>query len=115
MQENFQFLLVDEFQDTSYSQLSLIEKLVDSWQEGDGKSIFFVGDPMQSIYKFRESQVGIFLEVMKGGIGSLKIKPLALTANFRSNKSIVEQNNKIFSQIFPIHIKNKSKVVFCYY
>ena len=94
-------LLVDEFQDTSYSQLSLIEKLVDSWQEGDGKSIFFVGDPMQSIYKFRESQVGIFLEVMKGGIGSLKIKPLVLRANFRSNKSIVEQNNKIFSQIFP--------------
>ena len=96
-----QHLLVDEFQDTSYSQLSLIEKLVDSWQEGDGKSIFFVGDPMQSIYKFRESQVGIFLEVMKCGIGSLKIKSLALSANFRSNKSIVEHNNKIFSQIFP--------------
>ena len=94
-------LLVDEFQDTSYSQLSLIEKLVDSWQEGDGKSIFFVGDPMQSIYKFRESQVGIFLEVMKNGIGNLKIKSLILSSNFRSNKSIVEKNNKIFSQIFP--------------
>jgi ATP-dependent exoDNAse (exonuclease V) beta subunit len=60
-----------------------------------------VGDPMQSIYKFRESQVGIFLEVMKGGIGSLKINHLVLRANFRSNKSIIEQNNKIFSQIFP--------------
>ena len=94
-------LLIDEFQDTSYSQLSLIEKLVDSWQEGDGKSIFFVGDPMQSIYKFRESQVGIFLEVMKSGIGNLKIKSLILSSNFRSNKSIVEKNNKIFSQIFP--------------
>jgi len=94
-------LLIDEFQDTSYSQLSLIEKLVDGWQEGDGKSIFFVGDPMQSIYKFRESQVGIFLEVMKDGIGSLKIKSLRLSSNFRSNKSIVEKNNKIFSQIFP--------------
>ena len=94
-------LLIDEFQDTSYSQLSLIEKLVDSWQEGDGKSIFFVGDPMQSIYKFRESQVGIFLEVMKNGIGNLKIKSLILSSNFRSNKSIVEKNNQIFSQIFP--------------
>ena len=94
-------LLIDEFQDTSYSQLSLIEKLVDGWQEGDGKSIFFVGDPMQSIYKFRESQVGIFLEIMKSGIGSLKINSLTLNSNFRSNKSIVEKNNKIFSQIFP--------------
>ena len=94
-------LLIDEFQDTSYSQLSLIEKLVDGWQKGDGKSIFFVGDPMQSIYKFRESQVGIFLEIMKSGIGSLKINSLILNSNFRSNKSIVEKNNKIFSQIFP--------------
>ena len=94
-------LLIDEFQDTSYSQLSLIEKLVDGWQKGDGKSIFFVGDPMQSIYKFRESQVGIFLEIMKSGIGSLKINSLILSSNFRSNKSIVEKNNKIFSQIFP--------------
>ena len=94
-------LLIDEFQDTSYSQLSLIEKLVDGWQKGDGKSIFFVGDPMQSIYKFRESQVGIFLEIMKSGIGSLKINSLTLNSNFRSNKSIVEKNNKIFSQIFP--------------
>ncbi len=53
-------LLIDEFQDTSYAQLSLIQKLLESWQEGDGKTIFLVGDPMQSIYRFRESQVGIF-------------------------------------------------------
>lgn len=94
-------VLIDEFQDTSYSQLSLIERLLDGWQIGDEKSIFLVGDPMQSIYKFRESQVGIFLEVMKSGIGNINIKPLSLTANFRSNKSIVLSNNMIFSKIFP--------------
>ncbi|MDA7441771.1 UvrD-helicase domain-containing protein, partial [Candidatus Pseudothioglobus singularis] len=41
-------VLVDEFQDTSYSQLNLIQKLVEGWQQDDGKTIFFVGDPMQS-------------------------------------------------------------------
>ena len=94
-------ILIDEFQDTSYSQLSLIERLIDGWQKDEGRTIFFVGDPMQSIYKFRESQVGIFIDVARNGIGSLKIKSLALSTNFRSNKSIVEINNDIFSQIFP--------------
>ena len=61
-------LLIDEFQDTSYAQLILIEKLLENWQYGSGKTIFLVGDPMQSIYRFRESQVGIFLEVKKNGI-----------------------------------------------
>ena len=94
-------LLIDEFQDTSYSQLNLIERLVEGWQEGDDKSIFLVGDPMQSIYRFRESQVGIFIQVMRNGIANLNINSLILTTNFRSNKSIVEFNNNIFSQIFP--------------
>jgi ATP-dependent exoDNAse (exonuclease V) beta subunit len=94
-------LLIDEFQDTSYSQLNLIERLVEGWQEGDDKSIFLVGDPMQSIYRFRESQVGIFIQVMRNGIANLNINSLILTTNFRSNKSIVEINNNIFSQIFP--------------
>ena len=94
-------LLIDEFQDTSYSQLNLIERLLEGWQEGDGKSIFLVGDPMQSIYRFRESQVGIFIQVMRNGIANLNINSLILTTNFRSNKSIVEINNSIFSQIFP--------------
>jgi ATP-dependent exoDNAse (exonuclease V) beta subunit len=94
-------LLIDEFQDTSYSQLNLIERLVEGWQEGDDKSLFLVGDPMQSIYRFRESQVGIFIQVMRNGIANLNINSLILTTNFRSNKSIVEINNSIFSQIFP--------------
>ena len=94
-------LLIDEFQDTSYSQLNLIERLLEGWQEGDGKSIFLVGDPMQSIYRFRESQVGIFIQVMRNGIANININSLILTTNFRSNKSIVEINNSIFSQIFP--------------
>ena len=95
-------LLIDEFQDTSYAQLILIEKLLENWQNGSGKTIFLVGDPMQSIYRFRESQVGIFLEVKKNGISTVKINSLLLNNNFRSNKSVVDCNNKFFSSIFPL-------------
>ena len=41
-------LLIDEFQDTSQTQLDLLNTLTSGWQEGDGRSLFLVGDPMQS-------------------------------------------------------------------
>ncbi len=96
-----QHLLVDEFQDTSTSQFNTLEKLIEPWQVGDGKTLFLVGDPMQSIYRFRESQVGLFLQVKAQGIASIKPISLLLSTNFRSSKSIVECNNAFFQTIFP--------------
>lgn len=96
-----QHLLIDEFQDTSVSQFNIIEKLIDQWQDNGNKTLFLVGDPMQSIYRFRESQVSLFLQVKEEGIANIKPKSLILTTNFRSSKSIVEGNNTLFSQIFP--------------
>lgn len=96
-----QHLLIDEFQDTSLSQYQLIEKLITTWQQNDGRTIFMVGDPMQSIYRFREAEVGLFLRVQNNGIGDLKPMPLALTTNFRSTKNIINWINKNFSKIMP--------------
>ncbi|QKQ24671.1 UvrD-helicase domain-containing protein [Candidatus Ruthia endofausta] len=98
-----QHILIDEFQDTSATQFALLEKLLASWQIGDGKTLFLVGDPMQSIYLFRQSQVGLFLQVRARGIANIKPEFLQLSTNFRSSKSVVEGNNKIFSKIFPQH------------
>ncbi len=96
-----QHLLIDEFQDTSASQFNTIEKLISQWQDNDGKTLFLVGDPMQSIYRFRESQVGLFLQVKEKGIANIRPKSLILNTNFRSSKSIIEGNNNLFSEIFP--------------
>ncbi|MFN9572555.1 MAG: UvrD-helicase domain-containing protein, partial [Betaproteobacteria bacterium] len=52
-------LLVDEFQDTSVSQWDLLERLTGGWSAGDGRTLFIVGDPMQSIYRYREAEVGL--------------------------------------------------------
>jgi ATP-dependent exoDNAse (exonuclease V) beta subunit len=94
-------LLVDEFQDTSISQRELLERLTAGWEAGDGRTVFAVGDPMQSIYRFREAEVGIFLRARQRGIGNVKLEPLALHTNFRSQAGIVEWANTAFTSILP--------------
>ena len=94
-------LLVDEFQDTSVSQFSLLEKLTAGWQRGDGRTLFAVGDPMQSIYRFREAEVGLFLKACREGIGGIPLELVRLSANFRSDKGIVDWVNTTFPSVLP--------------
>ena len=94
-------LLVDEFQDTSVSQHELLAKLTNGWQAGDGRTLFVVGDPMQSIYRFRQAEVGLYLRARHEGIGSVRLTPLALTVNFRSQQGIVDWVNTTFAQVLP--------------
>lgn len=94
-------LMVDEFQDTSHSQYELITGLIRDWQPDDGRTLFLVGDPMQSIYAFREAEVGLFMQTRTKGIGALRPTPLILSVNFRSTPNIVGWVNTILSAAFP--------------
>ncbi|MBV5349789.1 UvrD-helicase domain-containing protein, partial [bacterium] len=78
-------LLIDEFQDTSPVQMRLIEKLIAGWQPDDGRTLFCVGDPMQSIYRFRKADVSLFLQATQFGIGHLPLTRLQLSRNNRSH------------------------------
>lgn len=94
-------LLVDEFQDTSITQFELLTRLVQGWGQNDGKTLFLVGDPMQSVYRFRQAEVGLFFRAKEQGIGPVQLKPLELRCNFRSTETIVNWVNVHFSKIFP--------------
>ena len=94
-------LLVDEFQDTSLVQYELLDRLTGQWSAGDGRTLFVVGDPMQSIYRFRDAEVGLFLRAGRRGLGSVSLQRLQLESNFRSTPAIVNWVNQVFESVLP--------------
>jgi ATP-dependent exoDNAse (exonuclease V) beta subunit len=98
-----QHVLVDEFQDTSHAQFRLLELLTAGWMRGDGRSLFLVGDPMQSIYRFRDADMSLFLKAKHHGVGGIKLESLVLERNFRSAPAVAGWINNVFADIFPDH------------
>jgi ATP-dependent helicase/nuclease subunit A len=94
-------ILVDEFQDTSRDQYELLRTLTQDWSVGDGRTLFLVGDPMQSIYGFRNAEVGRFATVRAAGLAGLSLTPLELRRNFRSAPALVHWCNEVFARVFP--------------
>lgn len=98
---SLQHILVDEFQDTSFKQIALLRLLTGEWIPGHGNSLFLVGDPMQSIYRFRDAEVALFVQSRESGLGSLPLVPLQLITNFRSQQYVVDWVNQCFKEILP--------------
>ncbi len=95
-------ILVDEFQDISINQYVLLERLTAGWSEEDQHSLFVVGDPMQSIYRFREAEVALFLNTwQQKRLYQLALVPLAISVNFRSHAGIVNWVNSAFTKVLP--------------
>ena len=95
-------LLIDEFQDTSRAQLALIGRLCEGWETGDGRTLFTVGDPMQSIYRFRQAEVRLFIEAQaQRRVANVPVGVVELTRNFRSQRMIVGWVNDVFRHVLP--------------
>lgn len=98
-------LLVDEFQDTSRRQHQLLASLASAWPDSVGRTLFVVGDPMQSIYFFRDADAELFPRVRQAGLElpegtAIPFVPISLTANFRSDPTLVNRLNEFFTRIF---------------
>ncbi len=92
LKNSFYEILIDEYQDTSDIQEAFINEIANN-------NVYMVGDIKQSIYRFRNANPDIFKEkynLYKNNIGGMKID---LNKNFRSNKYILNEINKIFSLI----------------
>jgi ATP-dependent helicase/nuclease subunit A len=98
-------LLVDEFQDTSRRQYQLLSRLIAAWNDRTGRTLFAVGDPMQSIYFFRDADTELFARVKERGLEVPGAEPLLLdfvplSANFRTVPSLVKRLNDVFGLVF---------------
>jgi DNA helicase-2/ATP-dependent DNA helicase PcrA len=94
-QNRFQYILVDEYQDTNHSQYLIVKALSDKYQ-----NICVVGDDAQSIYAFRGANINNILNFQRDYDG---VQAYRLEQNYRSTKNIVEAANSIIE-------KNKTKL-----
>ena len=101
--EKYRHYFIDEFQDTSRLQwknlIPLVSNALESLDEaGQSGSLLLVGDPKQAIYRWRGGDNGQFLKLLNG-VSPFQIKPKVkvLPKNFRSQKNIVDFNNRFFA------------------
>jgi len=94
-QQLFQHVLIDEFQDTNYSQYLITKRLASV-----NRNIFVVGDDAQSIYAFRGAEIR---NILKFEDDFDDLKTVKLEQNYRSTKNIVNAANSVID-------KNKSKI-----
>ncbi len=96
LQEQFQYILVDEFQDTNQSQYQLIELLADNPVNNHRPNILIVGDDDQAIFSFQGANYSHMLKFFKS---YQQVKLINLTMNYRSNQAIVELSENIAKTI----------------
>ena len=101
--ERYQRLLLDEFQDTDPIQADLA-KLIATPPDGPARRspspdepgrLFYVGDPKQSIYRFRRADIAVFAETGQAGTVVRK----SLTRNFRTVEPVIAWINGLFSKL----------------
>ncbi|MFA9430805.1 UvrD-helicase domain-containing protein [Egicoccus sp. AB-alg2] len=106
LRDRYRVLLLDEFQDTDPIQIELAVLLASAqadagerpWQELEAEPgrLFFVGDPKQSIYRFRRADIGLFLAARERFAGD---EPVRLTTNFRSAPGLLGWVNHVFGEL----------------
>jgi ATP-dependent helicase/nuclease subunit A len=95
--KRWKYLLVDEFQDTDPLQVKIIDRLFDDNERLKG--LFLVGDPKQSIYRFRRADISIYRKKVGEFCEKLSQRPETLNTNFRSVPGIIGWVNREFEKI----------------
>jgi ATP-dependent helicase/nuclease subunit A len=110
LHERYRQILLDEFQDTDPIQIELASLIAatpsneqpDRWQDHvvEGGRLFFVGDPKQSIYRFRRADIKLFLEA-RDAFSATDGGAVRLDTNFRTVPPIIDWINGLFSEAMP--------------
>jgi ATP-dependent helicase/nuclease subunit A len=99
LQQKYRWIFIDEFQDTDPLQAEIMLRL--AGESSEGRALFVVGDPKQSIYRFRRADIDVYNRVRAILGGSDEAGIVTLTTNFRSRPDICEFANRAFKERFP--------------
>lgn len=112
LHNRYQRLLLDEFQDTDPIQVELAVRIAAAdpvsdeagnlpWNEVavSPGHLFVVGDPKQSIYRFRRADISVFLAARERFGGEAAENVVTLATNFRSNSTVIDHVNAIFQHL----------------
>ena len=115
----FNDYLIDEFQDTSNLQwknlIPLISHALESFQENENQgSLFLVGDPKQSVYRWRGADPKIFVSLLLNEKTPFSVQKSItnLPVNFRSRNEIINFNNSLFKHASGLLKSNYHKKIF---
>lgn len=95
LQEKYQYIMVDEFQDTNMAQMRIVHNLTTDLPHGDAPNIMVVGDDDQAIYSFQGADVSNIINFEQAYPSAVRI---TLTDNYRSGASILDQSRAIITQ-----------------
>ncbi len=102
--EHLRHVLVDEAQDVNDMQVRILGALTQGWEPHGTETLFVVGDPKQSIYRFRRAEVALFRRMQRTGLAregeaNFPLHALRLSANFRSRPHLVAFANALFGNV----------------
>jgi DNA helicase-2/ATP-dependent DNA helicase PcrA len=95
LQEQYQYLLVDEFQDTNGAQMRILHKLTENPVFEGRPNIMTVGDDDQAIYRFQGADISNILNFVQH---YRDVTTISLTDNYRSSKNILEHARNVITQ-----------------
>ncbi len=108
LRSRYQFIMLDEFQDTDPIQAEIAVRLassdmcgVDGWEDlpiPEGR-LFTVGDPKQSIYRFRRADIATYLQAKERSDGDENSLVVGLVTNFRSTAPVLDWVNNCFAHL----------------
>lgn len=95
LQEQYQYIMVDEFQDTNMAQMRILHNLTNNVAQGDTPNIMVVGDDDQAIYSFQGADIS---NIINFQINYPRAKQIVLTENYRSTTDILDSARDIILQ-----------------
>lgn len=95
LQEKYQYIMVDEFQDTNMAQMRIVHNLTNNIAQGDTPNVLVVGDDDQAIYSFQGADIS---NIINFRTNYPKARLIALTDNYRSGETILHNARDIILQ-----------------